>query len=152
MLAQERLPIREHIDRRLLKRMRLFCIICLVMIGVIIIDVLRNIIGIQLAVEGIIIGIVIGIVVSRMYHLSWDEQNTKVVAQIDWVGGFILALYIIFMICRDWFFEHWIQAATMAAFGLSISAGSMIGRVISTRRSILKTLRALGISKGNVDK
>lgn len=147
MLARQKLPVHNHIDRKLYRRLRRFCIICLAMIGVIMVDVLRNIIGIQLAIGGILIGIAIGVVVSRMYHLSWDEQNTKVVAQIDWIGTVILVLYMIFILCRDWFFGHWVQTATIAAFGISISAGSMLGRIFSTRRNIYKTLQALGISR-----
>lgn len=92
-------------------------------------------------------GLVLGIVVSRMYRLSWDEQTTKVVAQIDWIGGVILGLYITFIFFRDWFFGHWLQGATLVEFGLCISAGLMLGRVLGARRGISITLQSLGVMK-----
>ena len=147
MVVQKYQPVRKHIDRRLIVRVKFFCITCLVMFGVIVAEVLRHKIGIGLAVEGIVIGLVIGVVVSRMYHVSWDEQTTKVVAQIDWFGGVILGLYIIFLFLRDWFFGHWFQGSSLAEFCLCISAGLMLGRVLGARRGILITLQALGILK-----
>ena len=144
-------PFRKHIDRRLIVRLRLYCITCLVMFGIIVIDAHRHMIGIGLAIGGTLIGIVIGIAVSRIYHLSWDEHTTKIIAQIDWIGGAILLLYLAFMVCRDRIFAHWIQASTLAAFGLCISAGLMLGRVIGARHGIMKTLQALGILKPSIE-
>ncbi len=69
--------------------MRLYCIVCLVMLLVIVAELFRHKIGVTRAAEGIVIGLVLGIVVSRMYGLSWDDQSTKVVARIDWTGAAI---------------------------------------------------------------
>ena len=145
MAVQKVHPARQHIDRRLIVRLRLYCITCLVMLGVIVVEIVRHKIGVTLAAGGIAIGLVLGIVVSRMYRLSWDEQTTKVVAQIDWIGGGILGLYITFIFFRDWLFGHWLQGSTLVEFGLCISAGLMLGRVLGARRGISVTLQALGI-------
>jgi len=145
MAVQKVHPARQHIDHRLIVRLRLYCITCLVMLGVIVVEIVRHKIGVTLAAGGIAIGLVLGIVVSRMYRLSWDEQTTKVVAQIDWIGGGILGLYITFIFFRDWIFGHWLQGSTLVEFGLCISAGLMLGRVLGARRGISVTLQALGI-------
>ncbi len=145
MAVQKVHPARQHIDHRLIVRLRLYCITCLVMLGVIVVEIVRHKIGATLAAGGIAIGLVLGIVVSRMYRLSWDEQTTKVVAQIDWIGGGILGLYITFIFFRDWIFGHWLQGSTLVEFGLCISAGLMLGRVLGARRGISVTLQALGI-------
>lgn len=145
MAVQKVHPARQHIDHRLIVRLRLYCITCLVMLGVIVVEIVRHKIGVTLAAGGIAIGLVLGIVVSRMYRLSWDEQTTKVVAQIDWIGGAILGLYITFIFFRDWLFGHWLQGSTLVEFGLCISAGLMLGRVLGARRGISVTLQALGI-------
>jgi len=145
MAVQKVHPARQHIDHRLIVRLRLYCITCLVMLGVIVVEIVRHKIGVTLAAGGIAIGLVLGIVVSRMYRLSWDEQTTKVVAQIDWIGGGILGLYITFIFFRDWLFGHWLQGSTLVEFGLCISAGLMLGRVLGARRGISVTLQALGI-------
>ena len=145
MAVQKVHPARQHIDHRLIVRLRLYCITCLVMLGVIVAEVIRQKITIGLSFTGIVIGLVLGIVVSRMYRLSWDEQSTKVVAHIDWIGGVILGLYITFIFFRDWLFGHWLQGSTLVEFGLCISAGLMLGRVLGARRGISVTLQALGI-------
>ena len=145
MAVQKVHPARQHIDRRLIVRLRLYCITCLVMLGVIVVEVVRHKIGVTLAAGGIAIGLVLGIVVSRMYRLSWDEQTTKVVAQIDWIGGGILGLYITFIFFRDWFFGHWLKGSTLVEFGLCISAGLMLGRVLGARHGISIALQSLGI-------
>jgi len=145
MAVQKVHPARQHIDRRLIVRLRLYCITCLVMLGVIVVEIVRHKIGVTLAAGGIAIGLVLGIVVSRMYRLSWDEQTTKVVAQIDWIGGGILGLYITFIFFRDWIFGHWLQGSTLVEFGLCISAGLMLGRVLGARHGISIALQSLGI-------
>jgi hypothetical protein len=145
MAVQKVHPARQHIDHRLIVRLRLYCITCLVMLGVIVVEIVRHKMGITLAAGGIAIGLVLGIVVSRMYRLSWDEQTTKVVAQIDWIGGGILGLYITFIFFRDWFFGHWLQGSTLVEFGLCISAGLMLGRVLGARHGISIVLQSLGI-------
>jgi hypothetical protein len=61
-----------------------------------------------------------------------------------------ISLFVNIMIFRDWIFGHWIQASTLAVFGLSVSAGLMLGRIIGARRGILKALQALGILKPSV--
>ena len=139
--------VRQHIDHHLSLRLRIYLFICLTMIVLIIVDVLRDTIGAGLATIGIVLGMVLGLIVSRMYQLKWDEETTKVIAQIDWVGGIILVLYIAFLFSRDWLFGHWVQAATLAAFGLSVTAGSMFARIIFARHGIHKTLQAISVLK-----
>lgn len=80
MSVQKHQRAKQHIDRRLLIRLRIFCVIFLVTVGVIIVDVRKDIIETGLAFSGILIGISIGIVVGRMYSLSWDENTAKVIA------------------------------------------------------------------------
>jgi len=143
--------IRQHVDRRILIQLRIFTIIFLVMVGVVVADLLRNKLSLNLALVGILIGIVLGGVRSRMYCFSWDEQAMKVVARIDLIGGIILALYLAFMVGRNWLFEYWLQATTIAAFGLAVSAGTMFGRVLGTSRGVQKILQAVGVFKPQVE-
>jgi hypothetical protein len=147
MPSGKRYIIREHLDRRLVMQLRLFCAIFLVISGLIIVAVIRQTIEIKFAFGGILTGLVIGIVLSRMHHLTWDEQAAKVVGQIDWIGGVILTLYIVFLLGRDWLFGHWVQAGFLMTLGLCLSAGTMFGRVFGVRHGILKILEALALVK-----
>ncbi len=151
MSIQQNHTVRRHIDHRFILQLRLFSIIFLITLGLVILAIVRQTIALGLATGGILIGLVIGIVVSRMYRLSWDEQTAKVVGQIDWIGGAILAMYIVFLLGRNWIVGHWVQADTIVAFGVSISTGSMLGRVVGARHGILKTLEALGVLKPRVE-
>ena len=133
----------QHIDRSLSIRLRMYCIIYLITLGMIIVDIFRHKISFGLAFGGILFGVLLGVVMSRTSRLSWDEEATKVVANIDWIGGIILAAYFVFMLGRDWFFGHWVRSATLAVFGISILVGKMFGRIFGIRRGIRKTLQAL---------
>ena len=142
MSVEQHKSIRQQVDRHLTMRLRMFCVIFPVKLGLIVIEVVNDQIEIGIVLEGIVIGLIIGLIISRIYHLNWDEQNSRVVSQINWIGGIILTLYAILMICR-----YWVEASTLATFGLCISAGFMPGRLIGVRRDILKTLQAFEISK-----
>ena len=142
MSVEQHQSVRQHVDRHLTMRLRMFCVIFPLKLGIIVFEVVYDRIEIGLVLEGIMIGLIIGLIFSRIYHLKWDEQTSTVVSQINWVGGIILTLYAILMICRIW-----VEASTLATFGLCISAGFMPGRLIGVRRGILKTLQALEISK-----
>lgn len=140
-----RQQLRENLSRRLLFRLRVFVVIWLATVLVIAINVFRFDVSIGPVVTGILLGLVIGIIVSRKYRLSWDEESAQVIAQVDWVGGIILAAYILLIIGRKWIFGHWIHAAPLAVFCLCISAGSLLGRFVGTASGVRHLLQACGI-------
>ena len=142
---------REHIDKRLLLQLRLFSIIFLVLLVVIALDVIRNDIGIPLVLGGLIIGLGLGLLVSRMRHVSWNEGAGKVVGRIDRIGAAILVIYLAFMLSRNWIFAHWVQGVTLTAFTLTITTGSMFGRLLGMGYLIRRTLEAWGIGAWAVD-
>jgi len=76
----------EYIDKRLIKRLRIYLIMMLIMLVVIIFEVLTGSFSISWALGGILIGLGVGTLVSRMYHLSWDEETNHVIGRIDWIG------------------------------------------------------------------
>ena len=142
MSKRNRPPIGQYLEGRLIRRIRILTIISLAMLAVIAFEVLHGTFDVLLVLGGVIIGLVVGIIASRMFHLSWDEESGNVIGRIDWIGVIILIFYISFMIARTLLLGYLIQGAPLFAIILSITAGTMIGRVMGTRRSIKKVLKA----------
>jgi len=67
-----------------------------------------------------------------MNRFDWDEENSKVITTMDWVGGIVLILYIGFAIFRNWILSHWVQETYLAEIGLSVTAGTLLGRLFGT--------------------
>lgn len=137
--------IRKYLEPRLIMRLRIYSAVMIIMVVVITFEVLQHTVAISLAACGIIIGFVIGTVVSRMYRLSWEEETSHVIGRIDGIGAAILVFYLIFVFTRAHFLGYRMQGAPLLALILSITAGTMLGRVMSTRKGIKKILKALKV-------
>lgn len=112
------------------------------MLVVIAFEVLESTFSISLAIGRILIGLGVGTIVSRMYRLSWDEETSNVIGRIDWIGAVILVFYLIFVFTRAHLLGYWMQGAPLLIIIFSITAGTMLGRVLSTRHGIEKILKA----------
>lgn len=145
MKKRDKPPVTQYLDRRLIRRLRIYTIISLFMLAVILFEVLKGTFSIPLVILGIIIGLGIGTIVSRMYHLSWDEETNNVMGRIDWIGALILGCYLIFIFTRTHFLGYLVQGAPLLAIILSITAGTMLGRVMGTEHGVDKILKAWNI-------
>lgn len=146
MRGEDRKKIaRQHVHRKLIYRLRMFVVIFVVMMGIIIYDIISQIIGFPLAVSGISLGIITGYLAGRISNIVWHEETSKVVARMDTMGFVFLALYLSFSISRRWIFGHWIHGATLTAFSFSMAAGIMAGRLWSTRSQIRNVLKDQGL-------
>ncbi len=139
--------INQLVEPRLIKRLRIYILIMLIMLVLVTYEVLIGKFSVQMAINGILIGLGIGLIVGRVYRLSWDEDTSNVIGQIDWIGAIILAIYLIFVFSRAYVLGHWIQGTSLLALILSLTAGTMLGRVISTRYGVKKVLNALKLDK-----
>jgi len=90
---------------------------------------------------------VIGILISRMYSLSWDEKSNNVIDRMDWIGAVILVFYLIFLFNKIHLLEYLVHGSLLLTLSLSITVGTMLGRILNTRRSIDKVLEASNILK-----
>jgi hypothetical protein len=138
--------VAEYIDDRLIKRLRIYMIIMGIMLVVIIFEIIMGSFSIAWALGGILVGLGVGVLISRMYRLSWDEETNNVIGRIDWIGGAILILYLIFVFSRTYYLSYWVQGTPLLALVFSITAGTMLGRVMSTEHGIKKILTALNLS------
>jgi uncharacterized membrane protein YagU involved in acid resistance len=109
-------------------------VVAIIMLISVAYEVLLGTITIQLAILGIVGGLIIGAIVGRMFRLNWDEDTSTVIGYVDWIGAVILIIYLIFIFARAQYLG--------LALILSITAGTMLGRVLSTRHNLNKILRA----------
>lgn len=135
----------KYLDQRLIKRLRIYTIVMVVMLLVIIYEVLTGTFSISWALGGMLIGLGIGTLVSRMYRLSWDEDTSNVIGQIDWIGAIILICYLVFVFTRTHYLSYWLQGPPLMGLVFSLTAGTMLGRVMTTERGIKRILRTWNI-------
>ncbi len=131
---------KQHIESKLLMRLRIFMIIMSVIIGIVAYNIFLNQISAILAFAGLALGIVIGLMAGRMFKMSWHIETEKVVSRMDKIGFIFLAMYIAVEIGRKWFFGHWLEGAQLNAFGLAFLSGLLLGRFLSMIQSINKIL------------
>jgi len=150
MKKEDKSAVIPYLDKRLIKRLRIYTVVMLVMLLVIIFEVLQGAFTVAWAGGGILIGLGIGALVSRMYRLNWDEDTSQVISRIDWIGAVILVCYLTFVFTRTYYLSYWIQGTPLMGLIFSLTAGTMLGRVLSTEhgiKKILKTWDILGIKK-----
>ena len=138
-------PKRQYIENRLIRRLRLYLIVTLVIFAAIVFEVLEGRFVLALAFTGVLIGLVVGIIVSRSRHLSWDEETNTVIGRIDWIGAVLLVCYVVFVFTKSYFAGLYVQGAALFAVILGLTAGTMLGRVLATRHGINKLLETLEI-------
>jgi uncharacterized membrane protein len=135
----------QNIDKRLIKRLRFYLFVMVVLLIVIVLEVVMGNFSIIFALVGIIIGLIIGAVVSRIYNLSWDEETNNVVGNIDLIGLVILVCYLGFILTKTQLLAYLVQGNSLSAMILGVTAGTMMGRVISTKKGIEKVFKVLEI-------
>lgn len=141
---RKRLP-KQHIDKKLIFRLRMFLLILTAMCGIVIYDVVTEAIGWLLVLTGIAVDVVLGYAVGYLSEVRWHEETSKVIGRMDKIGGVALALYMLFSISRRWIFGHWIHGPALTAFSFSIVLGVMLGRFLSTRIKIVRILKDEGL-------
>ncbi len=139
--------VKQHIDRKLLFRLRLFLAVSFIMLLIIIYDIFQNTISLPLAAAGVGIGILTGLIAGRMFNVLWHEEKRQIIAKLDRTGIVILLLYIGFAVSRRWFFSAWIHGPALTAFTFALLGGSMSGRFLSTGFNIRNILYTRGVFK-----
>ncbi len=141
MKNREKSPVVPYRDKRLIFRLRIYTLVMIFMLLVISGEVLSGTFSVAWALGGILIGLGVGTLATRMYRLSWDEDTSHVISRIDWIGGIILICYLTFVFTRTYYLSYWVQGAPLMGIIFSITAGTMLGRVLGTRRGINKVLK-----------
>ena len=132
--------LKKHIDKKLIRRIRMLIIILLVMAGALVYEILTSHINLLWVLLGLILGSIIGFIVGRMFSIEWHEGKEKVIGRLDVIGIIVLVIYIAVSVTRHWIFAHWFVGAILTAFTLSFVEGVMLGRILSLRFNIKRVL------------
>lgn len=135
----------KHIDVKLLKRIKLFIVIYILLLGYIIYDVAVHDFDPLLIVGGFLLGIAIGYIAGRMFNIKWHTETSKVVAQLDTVGIVILILYIAFSISRSFILGIWLHGPLLTAVSLTFATGAILGRIMMMYSNIKNVLSERGL-------
>ena len=134
-------PHSHHLDKGLRRRLYLYFGISIILILILLYNIARNALRVDLGVIGLSMGLGLGILTSRMYHTTWNKDTKKVISRLDTFGIIILVVYVVFELLRErivGYFTHDFQVGTV---GFALLAGIMFGRVLGTRGKIFKILK-----------
>jgi hypothetical protein len=131
------------VDRRIRGQNLAMAVIGLGVLGLAVADLVRGTISPVGATAGLVSGGVVGVLAVRINAISWDAGADRVAARIDRLGLLILIVVVVAHLTRDWLLAHWVQGTLLTALGMWISAGTLTGRVLGTRRGVTAVLRTV---------
>ncbi|GAB6055547.1 hypothetical protein JCM15415_08630 [Methanobacterium movens] len=137
--------ISQFMDEKIIKRLKGYRGIALIFLVIVTIEVISGFFNPFIALLGILAGVVLGILSNRIFHLHWDEESEQVISNVDRLGVVILILYFIVAIYRRFFLEGYFEGVPLLILTLSIIAGTMIGRLLTTIVIVRRILRRVGL-------
>ncbi len=136
---------KDFVERKLLIRLKLFFVVFALLVMIIFYEVAREHITATTSIGAIMLGMLFGAVFVRRKRIYWEEDTSRVIARMDRIGIFLLVLYVLFVIIRHVFLDHWIHGKQLIGFSFSITAGAMLGRLLSVRSQIRQILKEKNI-------
>lgn len=128
-------------ERKLIRRLWIFFAVFIVLSGIIIYEVSQDYLEGSACVGAIMLGMLIGAVFVRRKRIYWEEETSTVIARMDRIGIAMLVIYILFVVSRHVLLHNWLHGRQLTAFSLSLTAGAMLGRLLSIRSSIRQILK-----------
>ena len=132
---------KKYVERKLLRRLWIFFAVFIVLVSIIIYEVSQDYLEGAACVGAIMIGVLIGAVFVRRKKIYWQEETSTIIARMDRIGIGILVVYILFSVSRHIFLHNWLHGRQLTAFSLSLTAGAMLGRLLSIRSQIRQILK-----------
>lgn len=136
---------KDFVERKLLIRLKLFFAVFALLVVVVFFEVSREHIIASAAIGAIMLGMLIGGIFVRRKRIYWEEDTSRVIARMDRIGIFLLIIYLALVIFRHFLLDQWIQGQQLIGFSFSITAGAMLGRVLSMRSQIRQILKEKNI-------
>lgn len=136
---------KQYVERKLLRRLRLFLIVFILLLGVIGYEIAKQHLEAAACIGAMMIGVLIGAVFVRRKRIYWEEETSQVIARMDKIGIGLLVAYILLSVARHWFLHQWLTGNKLTAFSFSLAAGAMLGRLLSIRSQIRQILKEKSI-------
>ncbi len=144
-MSQHRHEKAKHIDTHASKGLRNNLRILGVVYTVLFVITMYNLIISQAifwqVVLAILLGFTAGLVSSRMYKISWNKDESKVIGRIDIYGIVVLVLFIVFELNRTHIAELFASGDSIGSIGLLLVTSALFGRIVGTAKRILQVLR-----------
>ncbi len=132
---------KQFVERKLIRRLWRFFVIFIILAGVIIYEVSQDYIEGSACVGAMMLGMLIGAVFVRRRRIYWEEETSTIIARMDRIGIAMLVIYVLFAVSRHVFLHNWLHGRQLTAFSLSLTAGAMLGRLLSMRSQIRQILK-----------
>jgi hypothetical protein len=136
---------KDFVERKLLIRLKLFFVLFALLVIIIFYEVSLDHINASTSIGAIMLGMLLGSLFVRRKRIFWEEETSRVIGRMDRIGIFLLVIYIGFVILRHFVLEYWIPAKLLIGFSFSITAGAMLGRLLSIRSQIRQILKEKNI-------
>lgn len=82
-IQQTRELTKQHIDNKLRNKMIVYFVVSLIMLGVMIYEITIDGVDAWMALLAMVIGLGLGSITHRIFHISWHEDEQKVVSRVD---------------------------------------------------------------------
>jgi len=132
---------KKYVERKLMRRLWIFFAVFVVLACIIIYEVSLDHLEGSACVGAIMLGMLVGAVFVRRKRIYWEEETSTIIARMDRIGIGILVIYILFAISRHMFLHNWLHGYQLTTFSLSLTAGAMLGRLLSIRSQIRQILK-----------
>jgi hypothetical protein len=139
-LARRRVR-RKYIHRKLLLRLRMFALIFTGLCGAVTYQLRAGGHLLPALVAGAV-GLLAGLLMGHLSKVLWHEPATQVVAKTDKLGAVVLVAYMVVALSRRWVLGHWFTGHELTAVTLAFTAGVMLGRLLATRRAVIRVLQS----------
>ena len=125
---------------KLHQKLLLYILIFLIGAGLVIFDLVTKHEPLSYPLSGFIVGLGIGLITRRMYQIQWDDQTQQVVSHIDFYGGILFLIYMIFVLYKQDLIQLFAFGAVVTTTSISVLAGVMLGRILGIRKYIHKAI------------
>lgn len=132
---------KKHVHSRLLLQLIIFIVVSVIMFGIVAYDIFEGILGLQLAVIGIVIGVIAGYLVGKYYGIKWHEDSQKIVTRMDKFGVIVIIIYVGFSIFRRQLLGQFVHGPALTAITFASVGGVMTGRLLAITGNINKILK-----------
>lgn len=134
--------IKKNAHKKLQINLRILSIVYLILLVVTIYSAINSHAILWQVLLGLVIGVAAGLISSRMYKISWNDDEAKVIGRIDIYGVAVLVLFIIFELNRTNIAHLFASGESVTTIGLTLITGALFGRILGTSRRIIRVVQS----------